>query len=142
MAKNSSPRRASTTASSPTWPASIAPSANVSAATPCVRSGPVGPEGASLMAAQGAWTALVGGAGAEVVGTIDRVHGDLAHVDSLQHAQRHVGARAAAVPHLAIELGLRPHALVADGQDDVPRVDARLVARALGRYAADDESTV
>ena len=50
---------------------------------------------------------------------------ELLDVHALQHAQRNVGAGGAAAPHLAVELGLRAHAVAADAEDDVADLDAR-----------------
>src|SRR5438045_2590697 len=78
---------------------------------------------------------------AEVLDAVDRVNGELLHVDTLQHAQRNVGARRAAAPHFAVELGLRAHAIAADAEDDVAHLDPGLLTGAVGRHARDHETT-
>ncbi len=75
----------------------------------------------------------------EILDAVDRMDGELPHVDALQHAQRNVGAGAAAAPHLAIELGLRAHAVAADAEDDVADLDAGLVAGAVRRDPRDHQ---
>ena len=69
----------------------------------------------------------------EIVEPIHRPDLDLVDVDSLQQAQRNFATRRAARPQLAIEVGLRTHALATDGQDDVALLytgDDRPVPRA------------
>src|ERR1700722_8825725 len=57
MAKISAPERARSTASLPTWPSSIAPSASCPTSTPAVRSGPVGCAGPAFMRLLCEWRA-------------------------------------------------------------------------------------
>src|SRR5436190_21888826 len=56
---------------------------------------------------------------AEVLDAVDRMHGDVPHIDALQDAQRDVGAGPAAIPDLPVEVRLRSHAVTAHAEDDV-----------------------
>src|SRR5438876_11600230 len=79
---------------------------------------------------------------AEIVDAIDRSHVDVAHVDTLQHAQRDCAAGCSASPYLAIELLLRANTFASNRQYDVAGLNACAIGGPFRRDSSNDESAL
>src|SRR5947208_5453279 len=78
----------------------------------------------------------------EIVQAIDRAHAYFLNVVALKDSQRDFGARRAAAPDIAIELGLRVDRVAAHRQDDVASLDTGPLCGAVGRHACHEQTSL